>query len=316
MRGRATLSSGCNVGLRPRGTARDRYRRLVTPRDDRTVPPAWWAPSPSAAVARAWGLTVEAAWALAHVGTYVWGVGHEHVSAAGPYLRYRTDQLSLDQRGLLVTDMAASSVPVLLVHGIGDNRSIFAVLARVLRRRGYGTVHAVNFSVLTPITGDIRAAAADLAHHVERLRTRTGSETVHVIGHSLGGVIARYYVQCLGGDAVVDTVVTLGSAHHGSALASMLPPTTLIRQLRPGSELVAELDRPAPGCRTRFLSVWSHQDPTMIPRTSARLDHPDLDVSHLELDHVGHLSMVIDPRTLHRVVAWMVGHDREAFPAA
>jgi triacylglycerol lipase len=264
---------------------------------------------PTAAAAQAWGVAVEAAWGLAHVGTYVWGVGHEHVSAVGSYRQHRTDRLSLEQRGLLVADPTASAVPVLLVHGIGDNRSIFAVLARALRRRGYGVVHAVNFSVLTPLTGDVREAAADLGHHVERLRTRTGSDTVHVVGHSLGGVIARYYVQCLGGDAVVDTLVTLGTTHHGSELASVLPPTRLIRQLRPGSGLMTELARPAPGCRTRFLSVWSHQDPTMIPRTSARLDHPDLDADDLELNHVGHLSMVIDPGTLHRIVAWLAGRD-------
>lgn len=59
--------------------------------------------------------------------------------------------------------------------------------------------------------------------------------------------------------------------------------------------------------------VWSRQDPTMIPRTSARLDRPDrpdLDVEHLELAHVGHLSLVIDPWTLHRVVTWLSGVDQ------
>jgi triacylglycerol lipase len=263
------------------------------------------------ALARAWGLAVEATWGLTHVWTYPWGVGYEHVRTAGSYEAHRTEALTLRQRGLVVSDMAASSVPVLLVHGIGDNRSIFTVLARVLRRRGFGVVHAVNFSVLTPVTGDIREAAVQLGHHVERLRIRTGSDVVHVIGHSLGGVIARYYVQCLGGDEAVATLVTMGSAHHGSALATMLPPTRLVRQLRPGSGLVAEFARPAPDCRTRFLSVWSHQDPTMIPRNSARIDHPDLDAEDLELTDVGHLSMVVDPRTLHRVTAWMAGVGRD-----
>jgi pimeloyl-ACP methyl ester carboxylesterase len=262
-------------------------------------------------LARAWGLAVEATWGLTHVWTYPWGVGHEHVRTAGSYEAHRTDTLTLRQRGLVVSDVAASSVPVLLVHGIGDNRSIFTVLGRVLRRRGFGVVHAVNFSVLTPVTGDIREAAVQLGHHVERLRTRTGSDVVHVIGHSLGGVIARYYVQCLGGDEVVDTLVTMGSAHQGSELATVLPPTRLVRQLCPGSGLVAEFRRPAPGCRTRFLAVWSHQDPTMIPRSSARISHPDLDAEELELTGVGHLSMVVDPRTLHRVVAWMAGVDRD-----
>lgn len=179
---------------------------------------------PMTTTARAWGLAVEAAWGLTHLWIYPWGMGHEHVRAEGAYENHRTDRLPLSQRGLIVRDVDASTVPVLLVHGIGDNRSIFAVLVRVLRRRGYGVVHAVNFSVLTPVTGDIRAAARDLAHHVERLRMRTGSDAVHIVGHSLGGLIARYYVQRLGGDDAVETLVTMGTAHPGQRVGDGAAP--------------------------------------------------------------------------------------------
>ena len=136
---------------------------------------------------------------------------------------------------------------MLLVHGIVDNRSIFVHLARVLRRRGHGTVQAVNYSPMTAFTGDIRAAARDLGEHVERLCAVSGVDRVHVIGHSLGGLIARYYVQRLGGDARVDTLVTLGTPHQGSHIAHLLPPTVVPRQLLPGSDLLRELDRARPG---------------------------------------------------------------------
>ena len=43
----------------------------------------------------------------------------------------------------------------------------------------------------------------------------TGFERIHVIGHSLGGLIARYYVTRLGGDARVHTLVTLGTPARG-----------------------------------------------------------------------------------------------------
>jgi triacylglycerol esterase/lipase EstA (alpha/beta hydrolase family) len=149
---------------------------------------------------------------------------------------------------------------------------------------------------------------------VERLRTRTGADTVHIIGHSLGGLVARYFVQRLGGHQTVGALVTLGTAHGGSLVANLLPATPLLRQFRPDSDIIAELDEPAPECTTRFLSVWSHADPTMVPRRTARLEHPDLDVEDIELDHVGHLSMVDDGEVLHRVRSWLVQIDRSSSP--
>lgn len=247
------------------------------------------------------GLAVEVAYTAVHVSLYPWGLVDEVLRPAGTFAHHRTADLSPSQRSLVVSDMDASTTPVLLVHGIVDNRSIFAVLARALRRRGFGVVHAVNFSVLTAFTGDVRAAARELGHHVERLCASTGADRVHIVGHSLGGLMARYYVQRLGGDARVDTLVTLGTPHRGSLVAHFLPPTRVPQQLHPGSDLLRELEEPAPGCRTRFLAVWSRQDQLIVPQSAARLEHPDLQVTEVELEHVGHLSMTIDPEVVHLV---------------
>ncbi|GAA4934875.1 alpha/beta hydrolase family protein [Actinomycetospora succinea] len=247
------------------------------------------------------GLAVEIAYTAVHMSLYPWGLVDEVLRPVGTFVHHRTEALSPAQRSLVVSDMESSTTPVLLVHGIVDNRSIFALLARALRRRGFGVVHAINFSVLTAFTGDIREAARDLGHHVERLCASTGADRVHIVGHSLGGLIARYYVQRLGGDARVDTLVTLGTPHEGSLIAHVLPPTRVPMQLQPGSDLLRELEEPAPGCRTRFLAVWSRQDQLIIPQRAARLTHPDLQVTEVELEHVGHLSMTIDADVVHLV---------------
>ena len=76
---------------------------------------------------------------------------------------YRTDPLPPVRRSLVVTDLEAAGTPILLLHGIMDNRSVFTVFRRTLRRRGFGVVHAVNYSVFT---GDIRTAA----HRAARAR--------------------------------------------------------------------------------------------------------------------------------------------------
>lgn len=253
------------------------------------------------------GLAVEVAYTAVHLWVYPWGLLDEALRPGGVHAHHRTDTLPPNQRSRLVSDVDGSATPVLLVHGIVDNRSIFVHLARVLRRRGHGTVQAVNYSPMTALTGDIRAAARDLGEHVERLCAVAGVDRVHVIGHSLGGLIARYYVQRLGGDARVDTLVTLGTPHRGSQIAHLLPPAVVPRQLQPGSDLLTELTEPATGCRTRFLAVWSRMDQLIIPQRNARLEHPDLQVTNVRLDHVGHMAMTIDPEVVHLVACTLAG---------
>jgi triacylglycerol esterase/lipase EstA (alpha/beta hydrolase family) len=201
------------------------------------------------------------------------------------------------QRGLLVGDVEAAGTPILLVHGMADNRSVFALLRRGLLRRGFGRVHSINYS---PLTNDVRAAAEQLAEQVEALATETGYERIHVVGHSMGGLIARYYVQRLGGDARVHTLVTLGTPHQGTRVAHLWP-SQLCRQLRPGSDLMLELDQPAPHCRTRFVVYWSDLDQLMMPKSNASLVHPDLDAEDHPMHRVGHMTLPIHPTVVHGV---------------
>ena len=210
------------------------------------------------------GAAVEVGWVAAHAALYPLGVVKDR---AGVRTDARRDLAGMSpvQRGLVIGDVEAAGTPILLVHGMVDNRSIFTVLRRALRRRGFRQVLGINYS---PLTRDVRLAATQLAIRVENLCEQTGFERIHVIGHSMGGLIARYYVQRLGGDARVHTLVTLGTPHAGT-LPAYLVPHRLARQLRPGSDLVAELAEPAPGCQTRFLAVWSDLDQMIVPKRAA-----------------------------------------------
>jgi pimeloyl-ACP methyl ester carboxylesterase len=241
------------------------------------------------------GVGTELAWVAAHAALYPLGFRAER-TARRPGPR-RIDDLSPRHRGLFAYDAAATATPVLLVHGMVDNRSIFTLLRRSLRRCGFGQVRTVNYSVLT---SDVRVAAAELGRTVERLCAETGYERVHVVAHSLGGVVARHYVQRQGGDTRVHTLVTLGAPHGGTVAARMLP-LRLCRQLRPDSDVIAELAEPAPGCRTRFLAVWSDLDQLIYPKTSARIEHPDLDASSVLVTGVGHMSLPAAPQVARAV---------------
>jgi pimeloyl-ACP methyl ester carboxylesterase len=247
------------------------------------------------------GCGTEVAWLAARAVLYPLGIGTGRPPV--DLGQHRIDHLSPGQRGLILHDLAAAATPILLVHGLGDNRSAFMLLRRSLRRRGFGRIRTVNYSVFT---SDVRTAAGSLGRAVEDLCEQTGYERVHVVAHSLGGVIARYFVQRLGGDARVHTVVTLG-APHGGTRSAHLAPLRVCRQLRPGSELLVELAGPAPGCRTRFLAVWSDLDQLIYPKRHARIDHPDLDVRNVLVRGIGHTSLPADGRVA-RVVARALAH--------
>ena len=245
------------------------------------------------------GAGTELAWLAAHTALYPLGVLGERARTSGreQVECFTLAELPPVQRGLLMGDVVAAGTPILLLHGLIDNRSTFTLLRRALQRRGYGQVLTLNYS---PFTQDVRTAALRLQRVVEQTCEQTGYERVHVVGHSLGGVVARYYVQRMGGDARVHTLATLGSPHSGTVAAHLLP-TRLARQLRPGSELMMELAEPAVGCRTRFVCFWSDLDHLVVPQHRARLDHPDLAARNVLLRGTGHMSLTFDKRVVREI---------------
>lgn len=240
------------------------------------------------------GSVIEGAWMTTHLATYPLGIFQDRAEGLHGY---RIEHLAPVQRGLLISNVEAAGTPILLVHGVVDNRSIFTLLRRGLTRRGFGSIYAMNYS---PFTADIRTAAAQLGQEIEAIVEETGYEKIHIVGHSLGGLIARYYVTRLGGDEHVHTLVTLGTPHEGT-YAAYLAPTQLISQMRPGSGLLRELDEPAPGCTTRFICYWSDTDLVIVPQHSGALRHPDLSARNIRLHGVGHISLAIVGDVVHGI---------------
>ena len=254
-----------------------------------------WARSTLLSPATVRGIAVEAAWVATHLAMYPMGFVEERARVQQE--RNSLEGLPPAQRGLLVGDVVAAGTPIVLVHGIFDNRSIFALLRRGLRRRGFGSTYALNYNALTD---DIRGVAMRLGDLVQDVCEETGHEQVHVIGHSMGGLIGRYLVQRLGGDEYVHTLVTLGTPHQGTLPANLVP-ITVARQMRVGGDLISELAEPAPGCRTRFVAFWSDIDQLVIPQSHARVEHPDLRARNVLMRGVGHLSLPVDGRVVREI---------------
>ncbi|WP_371642037.1 esterase/lipase family protein [Streptomyces mirabilis] len=211
-----------------------------------------------------------------------------------------------------VQPLTDSGIPVLLVHGLADRASIVSPLQRELRGCGVGPLSLASYNVLTP---DIRTAARVLGQQVELASAQSSGLPVVLIGYSLGGLIARYYVQRLAGDAHVPLVITLATPHGGTATVLLAPPHPLLRQLRPGSELLTELAEPAAGCRTRFVAFYSDLDEAVIPAVKGCIDHPDLKALNVLVPGVGHLTLPLHQPVVEQVRSLLTAIQQATFGA-
>lgn len=187
---------------------------------------------------------------------------------------------------------APGDVPVLLVHGYGANRSNWHFVERRLRAAGFGSVQAVNYN---PLTSDLPGLAQWFAGEVSDLCERCGADEIHVVGHSLGGVVARYAIQVLSVGGVA-TCVTVASPHGGVTLARPVRPLpgglgAVARQLHPDAPEMVLLRSSARPLPTRFVAVAGGAD-LIVPSRRALILEPELGATNLVVPHHGHLSLL------------------------
>jgi hypothetical protein len=108
--------------------------------------------------------------------------------------------------------------PVALLHGIGGRREKWSSAADFVGQLGSERpVYAVEY----PNIGDIAESARLVGRALEFVDGAHGGGGVHLVAHSMGGVVAQYYRQKLGGAAGgrLLRLVTLGSPLEGSGWA-------------------------------------------------------------------------------------------------
>lgn len=167
---------------------------------------------------------------------------------------------------VLVWVMAEVGVPVLMVHGIWDRGSIFSRLRRPFEAAG----RRVVAPDLTPC--DARHGLRPLAEQLETVVARefSAGERIDLVGFSMGGIVARLWLQELGGVARVRRLVTVASPHHGTRSAHLYWGGGA-RDMRPGSALLRELND---GVRVLagvpWLSIYTRLDLMILPPCSSR----------------------------------------------
>ena len=189
-------------------------------------------------------------------------------------------------------------LPVLLIHGYVCNRGFWAPLSRRLAQAGI--VHgAVD---LEPVGAGIDEFVPLVARAVDELLTHTGARQVILVAHSMGGLVARAFLRQHGVQQVA-RVITLGTPHHGTALANLAVGRNARQMSRPGGApnvWLAQLDADeTPATRALFTSIWSHHDNIVAPQASSHLPG----ATNIALGGIGHVALAADPRVMRQVLS-------------
>ena len=218
--------------------------------------------------------------------------------AVAGLLRRPGSQDANDASGRRLRPGVRSRPPVLLVHGLAADRSCFGVMEDRLHREGYTTL-SVSYSCQGV---GIEECARALVQDAAWLLARTGSDRLHVVAHSLGGVVLRWAVTHTPMRDWVEVAVTLGSPHRGTPTARLAPRGLpgfgrIISQLRPGAFDVGD-----PGTRSgvRWVSVAAERD-WVVPAGYAGLPQSG-NVRNAVVPSGGHMSLTTNPHCLSIVL--------------
>jgi triacylglycerol lipase len=190
----------------------------------------------------------------------------------------------------------ASPRPVIMLHGLFHSRACWIWLKLALRRRGFSTLHTLKL----PPWKDVEILTEELAKKVDEFRHATGLEKVDLICHSMGGIIARNYLQLRGGGNKVDRCILLATPNQGSKLAPFTV-TSLGGLLMPGSSFLQRLGAAPLPENARIFNLFSHHDNMVVPFEHACLEG----ARNIELSCCGHTALLFRP-DIPKIVAGLL----------
>lgn len=222
---------------------------------------------------------------------------------------------------------AAHPYPVILVHGTDANAyGDWAALSPLLVADGYcvfalnygGAVGAHNYG-----TEDMIASGGEIADFTGRVLSATGAAKVDFVGYSQGATVSRYFVNRLGGAAVVNRWIGVASPTYGGVMYGLAPlilafpgggsvieklTSVAVRQQIQGSDYLDALNAGGDTVSgVKYTTIGTRYDEVIQPYTNVALKSPGavniLLQSRCPQDASGHFRLVYDPFVLDLVRA-------------
>ncbi|NLW81512.1 MAG: alpha/beta fold hydrolase [Desulfovibrionales bacterium] len=175
---------------------------------------------------------------------------------------------------------------VVLVHGLFHNQGAWILCRRWLHRRGFATS---CFSYAS-WKSDWEQTTSELEKYLRVVMAEDPSRDVHLVGHSMGGLLLRAVLAGMEVPRQVRTLTTWGTPFGGSKLTPFAL-NSLGRYLRHNGELVRKLGGLPFPPHVKSLAIRSPADNMVLPNTALRcnvpgwMEHESSPVSHVAMLH-------------------------------
>lgn len=211
-------------------------------------------------------------------------------SWAMPFLRF--DQFTYPD---------TTSPPVLLIHGYGCNSGYWRWMSLALRE-----AHITHYALdMEPVFGSIDGYAPLVDAAVKRVQDETGQKKIVIVAHSMGGLAARAYLRDHG-TAHIARVITLGTPHHGTAIANFgiginCGEMNWLGRYEEGrssewlQKLAATEEAEALGA---IVSIYSQHDNIVSPQSSSHLEG----AWNIPVIGIGHVALALEPAIQEMVI--------------
>jgi triacylglycerol lipase len=222
------------------------------------------------------------------------GTGHtgwsavQAISTLREVARVRADLLPVVPRAMAGDDV------VVLVHGFLATAGIFRPLRARLEREAGARIASFSH----PPGLGVKRIAQQLAGIVDQIPNGT---RIHLVGHSLGGLVARWYVQEMGGHARVAQTIAIAAPFGGTKLAERFK-LFVGNDLHPGSEVLARLRDKGGAPQVPHLSIAGTQDRVVSPACAS---HGASEL--VVLEGRGHNQLLFDGEAIDLVVSRVIG---------
>jgi pimeloyl-ACP methyl ester carboxylesterase len=203
--------------------------------------------------------------------------------------RCRVDLLPVVPRAVAGDDV------VVLVHGFLATAGMLRPMRVHLEREARAQVATFSHA---PGLG-VRRIAKQLAEIVDRIPHGT---RIHLVGHSLGAIVSRWYVQEMEGHARVAQTISIAAPFGGSHVADRLK-LFVGKDLHGRSDVLTRLRETAHVGGVPHTSILGTEDRLVTPPDCARFHHGDVIV----LEGRGHNALLFDREAIGHVVARVKG---------
>jgi hypothetical protein len=203
------------------------------------------------------------------------------------------------QDELVIGELEAGPTPleeprvVLLITGVTIPGEWFEPMKARLERDGF---IPVVYEPPDLLSGDLFYNSELLADVVDQVRADTGADKIDILAECTGGLIARHYIQSLGGDQYVSRMVTFISPQHGvdkAPLAADVAGWPALYDLSPGSDFLEAVNNAPLPTNVPFTSIYTCTDEYIQPYETSII--PGAKNIGLCEGFVGHFQFFYDP---------------------